>query len=450
MKSTWLLFSTFLVGCSISSKTTYTDELVKTDHEERVIAGSRQYRVSPKFEGTALQINVAQQELCETQDTPILHRRAEIERTAHPSPLAYVLPGVAVLGLGAAVAFRGDFVALQAGLSPQPPLTYQIVGGAFGVGGLSLVLAGVVHGIRAIDRHKDLGEIKGPPIIKKFPCNDGPVRVTPVALQMRQGSELNAVTDESGSARLSFADTPMQDIPRHGVPVPIQVRGSLLNLSLSETEIDELKRALEQDSDTRASKDLRAQRQAECTRLTGLAEAISIDANSAQEVERESKRAWEKARVGCGELWTPESQGKLSNTYQQIATNAEARTHRSCIGALLALEAIKHSLEVGDADEKAETACQGVASESSRLAKAQTRITRLAEQEARTEKARALAEAQKAKLRLAKLKQQESAVREREASKRLMCCDGTASPSCSCYGSHRGCCSHHGGVCGCE
>jgi hypothetical protein len=267
---------------------------------------------------------------------------------------------------------------------------------------------------------------------------------------MGQGSQLNAITDQSGSARLSLADTPMQDIPRHGVPVHIQVRGSLLNLNLSETEIDELRRALEQDSDTRASKDLRAQRQAECTRLTGLAEAISIDANSAQEVERESKRAWEKARVGCGELWTPESQGKLSNTYQQIATNAEARTHRSCIGALLALEAIKHSLEVGDADEKAETACQGVASESSRLAKAQTRITRLAEQEARTEKARALAEAQKAKLRLAKLKQQESAAREREASKRLMCCDGTASPSCSCYGSHRGCCSHHGGVCGCE
>lgn len=29
------------------------------------------------------------------------------------------------------------------------------------------------------------------------------------------------------------------------------------------------------------------------------------------------------------------------------------------------------------------------------------------------------------------------------------CCDGTASPSCACPG-HRGCCSHHGGVCGCN
>ena len=33
---------------------------------------------------------------------------------------------------------------------------------------------------------------------------------------------------------------------------------------------------------------------------------------------------------------------------------------------------------------------------------------------------------------------------------RLQCCDGSLSPSCSCGGSHRGCCSHHGGVCGCN
>jgi hypothetical protein len=31
----------------------------------------------------------------------------------------------------------------------------------------------------------------------------------------------------------------------------------------------------------------------------------------------------------------------------------------------------------------------------------------------------------------------------------LRCCDGTLPPSCGCSGSHRGCCSHHQGVCGC-
>lgn len=45
-----------------------------------------------------------------------------------------------------------------------------------------------------------------------------------------------------------------------------------------------------------------------------------------------------------------------------------------------------------------------------------------------------------------------AAFRERVRGYRMvMCCDGTASPTCECSRrSHRGCCSHHGGMCGCE
>jgi hypothetical protein len=32
----------------------------------------------------------------------------------------------------------------------------------------------------------------------------------------------------------------------------------------------------------------------------------------------------------------------------------------------------------------------------------------------------------------------------------LRCCDGSDSPSCTCGNPHRGCCSHHSGVCGCS
>ncbi|HEY0191058.1 MAG TPA: hypothetical protein VGC42_08045, partial [Kofleriaceae bacterium] len=39
---------------------------------------------------------------------------------------------------------------------------------------------------------------------------------------------------------------------------------------------------------------------------------------------------------------------------------------------------------------------------------------------------------------------------QREAASGLMCNDGTLSPTCSCGGSHRGCCSWHGGVAGCQ
>jgi hypothetical protein len=37
----------------------------------------------------------------------------------------------------------------------------------------------------------------------------------------------------------------------------------------------------------------------------------------------------------------------------------------------------------------------------------------------------------------------------RRANASLECCDGTLSPSCLCGRPKRGCCSHHGGVCGC-
>jgi hypothetical protein len=36
------------------------------------------------------------------------------------------------------------------------------------------------------------------------------------------------------------------------------------------------------------------------------------------------------------------------------------------------------------------------------------------------------------------------------ASRSAKCCDGTESDSCLCSEVHSGCCSHHGGVCGCE
>lgn len=57
-------------------------------------------------------------------------------------------------------------------------------------------------------------------------------------------------------------------------------------------------------------------------------------------------------------------------------------------------------------------------------------------------------------LRLLARAEREALAEEREAareSRMVRCCDGMLSPSCRCRRlSHRGCCSHHGGMCGCE
>ena len=66
---------------------------------------------------------------------------------------------------------------------------------------------------------------------------------------------------------------------------------------------------------------------------------------------------------------------------------------------------------------------------------------RQAEREARAQRDR---EAEEAAAR----KREEREVRSRGAST-IMCCDGTRSPTCGCNrNSFRGCCSHHGGICG--
>lgn len=81
---------------------------------------------------------------------------------------------------------------------------------------------------------------------------------------------------------------------------------------------------------------------------------------------------------------------------------------------------------------------QREAAEQRRIAEEQRR----AAAEARKREAQARAE----KRRLA---EEERRARQREP-RSLRCCDGTLSPTCLCGGPRRGCCSHHGGVCGCE
>lgn len=60
-------------------------------------------------------------------------------------------------------------------------------------------------------------------------------------------------------------------------------------------------------------------------------------------------------------------------------------------------------------------------------------------------------EVEAAQARKARLLERQQEQRERAwATAPLLCRDGTLSPSCICGGSHRGCCSHHGGVAGCS
>ena len=95
-----------------------------------------------------------------------------------------------------------------------------------------------------------------------------------------------------------------------------------------------------------------------------------------------------------------------------------------------------------------------------RLARAviRTEEEQAAAERARAAEARAAERARAAEARAAvrararREREAQRAVRRRstrQSSGRLRCRDGSLSPNCSCGGSHRGCCSSHGGVAGC-
>ncbi|HEX6242818.1 MAG TPA: hypothetical protein VFZ61_18020 [Polyangiales bacterium] len=80
----------------------------------------------------------------------------------------------------------------------------------------------------------------------------------------------------------------------------------------------------------------------------------------------------------------------------------------------------------------------------------QARLGKEREREAREAQRRAEREARKAREQARRAERAEARMFVSRGGGGLLCNDGTLSPSCSCGGSWRGCCSWHGGVAGCE
>jgi hypothetical protein len=93
-----------------------------------------------------------------------------------------------------------------------------------------------------------------------------------------------------------------------------------------------------------------------------------------------------------------------------------------------------------------------LARDQSALATQQRIAQARAEAEARRAAAAAERERKQAELAAERERRRQAAEEERanRSSGRLLCNDGTLSPTCTCGGAHRGCCSWHGGVAGCQ
>lgn len=93
-----------------------------------------------------------------------------------------------------------------------------------------------------------------------------------------------------------------------------------------------------------------------------------------------------------------------------------------------------------------------IARDQAALASQQRIAQARAEAEARRQAAAAERERKQADFAAERERRRQAAEEERanRSSGGLVCNDGTLSPTCTCAGSHRGCCSWHGGVAGCQ
>lgn len=132
---------------------------------------------------------------------------------------------------------------------------------------------------------------------------------------------------------------------------------------------------------------------------------------------------------------------EYSAAYQRALGTGAPAVRMAQLAEAIAIGKIHHELTQGELSpglKRLEDLHRIAAADDARQKQAQ------AEKERRAREREARAAAAKA----AALERQERA--RSRASAPLQCCDGSLSPSCICAGSHRGCCSHHGGVCGCS
>ena len=111
---------------------------------------------------------------------------------------------------------------------------------------------------------------------------------------------------------------------------------------------------------------------------------------------------------------------------------AEAHSTTKCYEELAGKPAVPSAVELAPELQKA---AEAEADANAKAAEAQRKADEAAEAQRKANEAAA------ERLRLAE---------QANAPRGVRCRDGTASPSCTCGGSLRGCCSHHGGVAGCE
>jgi hypothetical protein len=236
--------------------------------------------------------------------------------------------------------------------------------------------------------------------------------------------------------------------------------------SLRQVAVELARDALEQESraahEAHSAQDLRTLAATAEPLFTVAAHAIGVDAEAMAADQCLARRD-----LACAEAeWRALQHASAHNEAERVRTAMVGMVRRSFDAALAAAEAstdpedrvrrfgdaagLSNDLERLEAPVEESVATALVEQERKATVALEKYRRKLAAERARDEARRLAAEARE---RRREEREQRRALAqeraERWADSPLLCCDGETSPSCTCGGSHQGCCSHHGGVCGC-
>lgn len=226
---------------------------------------------------------------------------------------------------------------------------------------------------------------------------------------------MQSAIDVHGIARVPLGALPEGAFRGNELMLVLEVEGTVFPVTLPELETSMLLTGLAGDPRSRVAVDRDAAKTAVCEAQVSRATALGVTATTTDLELKRVHEQWQRARAACGDKWQP----RHDQAYGVFATQVEARQQE--LARLAEADAVEEQRALVAAERERQQQARAAERERQQQRRAGERHRRAAS-EAPTD----------------------------QAPRGLRCRDGTLSPSCSCGGPHRGCCSWHGGVAGCE
>jgi len=415
------------------------------------VPDSVKYAATAVVDAEVIRVSVEQSETCAELTTQRSHRVRTVVRTADPV-VTRTTWATAALGLGGGVYSYANADALAErdpdGLTGQDYRQYGLGVAAVGVG--AIVLA-VIDGLRATDSEHDDGVINGASTRIESTCRRRPTQHRDIALVLARGHSVEARLDNRGQAEFSLLATPEAGLPDSATSIVATIGVDRVQIYLTSAQRLELRSALVANSRSRVAIDALERRRAACAQAVAMAhEQTPAEPDEAAEPLR---AVWLSAKSSCTDLWTRELEAELAGVDRRIEAGRCNRralhASESLTGDITEISIDMVAIELDGIREHCPmtTVARQLRQLDARLVSMTKQIERV-----RVEETRRIARQAAQAAKEARRQQQQSEQRHRSwGSARLLCNDGTLSPSCTCgRGSYRGCCSWHGGVNSCS